>query len=329
LRIFTASKITMQTRNILLVGGSGMIGSAIARKLTALDRRVIIPTRRRERAKELILLPTIDVQQADVFDPAQLAALVRGKDAVINLAGILQSRRGDPYGPDFKAVHVDLVRNVAQACVAAGVPRLIHFSALGAKSDAPSMYLRSKAAGEAAALEVRDELALTIFRPSVVFGEGDKFLNLFAQLQGMAPLFPLGRADAKLQPIWVEDVAQAAVNALDNRETFGKTYELAGPRAYTLRELVQYAGQVSGHPRPVIGLPNSLAYLQAWFLEWLPSPPLSRDNLDSLSIDNLASGPIAPELGVQPTTMEAEVPAYKSSNTPRGRLMRYRDHAGR
>jgi NADH dehydrogenase len=319
----------MQTSNILLVGGGGLIGSAIARKLTALDRRVTVSTRRRERAKELILLPTIDVQQADVFDPAQLAALVRGKDAVINLAGILQSRRGDPYGPDFKAVHVDLARNVAQACVAAGVPRLIHFSALGAGSDAPSMYLRSKAAGEAAVLEVKDKLALTIFRPSVVFGDGDRFLNLFAQLQSVAPVFPLGRADAKLQPIWVEDVAQAAVNALDNRETFGKTYELAGPRAYTLRELVRYAGTVSGHPRPVIGLPSPLAYLQAWFMEWLPNPPLSRDNLDSLSIDNLPSGPIAPELGVQPTTMEAEVPAYRSTNTPRGRLMRYRDHAGR
>lgn len=319
----------MQTRNILLIGGSGLIGSAIARKLTALDRRVTVPTRNRERAKELILLPTIDVQHADVTDAAQLALLVRGKDAVINLAGLLQSRRGDPYGPDFKAVHVDLARNVAQACVAAGVPRLIHFSALGANSGAPSMYLRSKAAGEAAVLETRDKLALTIFRPSVVFGDGDKFLNLFAQLQSLAPVFPLGRAEAKLQPIWVEDVAQAAVNALDKRETFGNTYELAGPRAYTLRELVRYAGQVSGHPRPVIGLPNSLAYLQAWFMEWLPNPPLSRDNLDSLSIDNLASGPIAPELGVHPTTMEAEVPAYRSTNTPRGRLMRYRDHAGR
>jgi len=319
----------MQTRNVLLIGGSGLIGAAIARKLTTLDIRVTVPTRNRERAKELILLPTIDVVPADVADPAQLAALLRGQDAVINLAGILQSRRGDPYGPEFRAVHVDLARSVAQACVAAGVPRLIHFSALGARADAPSMYLRSKAAGEAAMREVKDRLALTIFRPSVVFGDADKFINLFARLQQYAPVFPLGRADAKLQPIWVEDVARAVLNALDNRASFGKTYELAGPKVYTLRQLAEYAGQVSGHPRPVIGLPDWLAYLQAWCMEWLPGAPLSRDNLDSLSVDNLMAGPVAPELGIHPVAMEAEVPAYRSANTPRGRLMRYRDHAGR
>ena len=191
------------------------------------------------------------------------------------------------------------------------------------------MYLRSKAAGEAAMREVKDRLALTIFRPSVVFGDADKFINLFARLQQYAPVFPLGRADAKLQPIWVEDVARAVLNALDNRATFGKTYELAGPKVYTLRQLAEYAGQVSGHPRPVIGLPDWLAYLQAWCMEWLPGAPLSRDNLDSLSVDNLMAGPVAPELGIHPVAMEAEVPAYRSANTPRGRLMRYRDHAGR
>ena len=319
----------MHTRNVLLIGGSGLIGSAIARILTTAEVRVTVTTRNRERAKHLILLPTVDVVEADMRDPAQLAQLMRGQDAVINLVGVLQSRGGDPYGPQFKAAHVDLARSVAQACVAAGVPRLLHFSALGASAQAPSMYLRSKAAGEAAVLEFKDRLALTIFRPSVVFGQGDKFLNLFASLQAMAPVFPLGRGGAKLQPIWVEDVAQAAVNALDEREAYGQTYDLAGPRSYTLRQLVEYAGVVSGHPRPVIDLPDALAYLQAWLMEFLPNPPIIRDNLDSLKSDNLMSGDIAPELGVIPVSMEAEAPLYLAGQNPRARLGRYRDHAGR
>ncbi|MDB5807836.1 MAG: NAD-dependent dehydratase [Betaproteobacteria bacterium] len=319
----------MHTRNVLLIGGSGLIGSAIARILTTNEVRVTVATRKRERAKALILLPTIDVVEADVRDPAQLAHLMRGQDAVVNLVGVLRSKSGDPYGPQFKAAHVDLPRSIAEACVAAGVPRLIHFSALGASAQAPSMYLRSKAAGEEAVLAFKDKLALTIFRPSVVFGQEDKFLNLFAQLQELAPVFPLGRANAKLQPVWVEDVAHAAVNALDTRETFSKTYELAGPKVYTLRQLVEYAGQVSGNPRAVIALPDWLAYLQAAFMGLLPNPPITRDNLDSLKRDNLMAGSVAPELGVHPVSMEAEAPLYLAGQNPRARLNRYRDHAGR
>jgi uncharacterized protein YbjT (DUF2867 family) len=323
----------MKTRNVLLVGGSGLIGSAIARNLTTNEVLVTVPTRNRERAKALILLPTIDVVPADVSDRAQLTRLVQGRDAVINLVGVLQSKRGDPYGPQFKAAHVDLAREVAQACVAAGVPRLIHFSALGAGTQASSMYLRSKAAGEAAVQEVvqqaGDKLALTILRPSVVFGQEDNFLNLFARLQALAPVFPLGRGETKLQPIWVEDVAQAAINALDRRETFGKAYDLAGPRVYTLRQLVEYAGAASGNPRAVIALPDSLAYLQAWLMEFLPNPPIIRDNLDSLKMDNLMAGEIAPELGVAPVSVEAEAPLYLAGQNPRARLNKYRDHAGR
>jgi len=319
----------MHTRNVLLIGGSGLIGSAIARILTTNEVRVTVATRNRERAKALILLPTIDVIEADVGDPAQLARLMRGQDAVVNLVGVLHSKGGDPYGPQFKAAHVDLARSVAEACVAAGVPRLIHFSALGAGAQAPSMYLRSKAAGEEAVLAFKDKLRLTIFRPSVVFGQEDKFLNLFARLQQMAPVFPLGRGDAKLQPVWVEDVAHAVANALDTRETYGKTYELAGPKVYTLRQLVEYAGQVSGNPRVVIGLPDWLAYLQAGFMSLLPNPPITRDNLDSLKLDNLMAGSVAPELRVLPVSMEAEAPLYLSGQNPRARLGRYRDHAGR
>ena len=261
----------MTSRNILIIGGSGFIGSAITAKLSAQGKRVLVPTRRRERAKHLITLPTVDVIEAGVQDANTLAGLMQGMDAVINLVGVLHSDIGTPWGKRFQTTHVDLARQVAEACAAAGVPRLLHMSSLGADSNAPSMYLRSKAAGEAAVTTALREAAactaLTVFRASVVYGQGDKFINLFAWLQRYAPVVALGKPDAKLQCIWVEDVAQAFVNALDAPHTFGKTYELGGPKVYTLKQLVEYAGQVSGHPRMVFGLPDRLAYLQAWMME--------------------------------------------------------------
>ena len=325
----------MTSRTILLIGGSGFIGSAIAAKLGAQGRRVIVPTRRRDRAKHLILLPTADVVQADVNDAQTLAGLMHGVDAVINLVGILHSDTGTPFGRRFKAVHVDLPRKVAEACVAAGVPRLLHMSSLGADMNGPSMYLRSKAAGEAAVREALQgsagapRVAFTVFRPSVVFGRGDKFINLFAMMQRYAPFVLLGRADAKLQPVWVEDVAQAFVNALDEPRTYEHAYDLAGPKVYTLKQLVQYAGAVSGYARPVFGLPDRLAYLQAWALEFAPVELLSRDNLDSTKVDSVMHGPVAAELRITPAAMEAVVPAYLSGQSPKERYMHLRDHARR
>ncbi len=345
----------MTSRTILLIGGSGFIGSAIAAKLCALGKRVIVPARRRDHAKHLILLPTADVVQADVNDAPTLAGLMQGVDAVMNLVGVLHSDTGTPYGRRFKAVHVDLARKVAEACVAARVPRLLHMSSLGAGINGPSMYLRSKAAGEVAVREALQVpagapgVALTVFRPSVVFGRNDKFINLFALMQRYAPFVLLGRADAKMQPVWVEDVAQAFVNALDEPRTYGKTagntagntaentagnaaghaYELAGPKVYTLKQLVEYAGAVSGHPRLVIGLPDRLAYLQAWALEFAPVELLSRDNLDSTKVDSVMHTPVAAELRITPAAMEAVVPAYLTGNSPKERYMQLRDHARR
>lgn len=319
----------MEARNIVIIGGSGFIGSVVARRLAALGKRVVIPTRRRERAKHLILLPTADVVEADVHDDAVLAGLVADADAVISLAGILHGDRGTPYGERFKQAHVDLPRRIGQACAAAGGKRLLHISALGASAEAPSMYLRSKAAGEAAIRQAAGAAALTIFRPSVVFGRDDKFINMFARLQRVAPFVPVGRPLARLQPVHVEDVAAAVVGAIGNRLTFGRTYDLAGPRACTLKEIIEFAGRASAHPRPVVGLPDSLAYLQAWVMEWLPFEILSRDNLDSLKVDCVSAAPIAPELGITPASMEAVVPAYLGGHAPRERYMQLRDRAGR
>ena len=318
--------------NVLVLGGTGFVGSHIVAQLVASGHRVIVPTRRADRAKHLSVLPTVEVAQADIHNDAALAALMQRADAVINLVGILHSRPaigGAAYGPDFARAHVDLPKRIAALCIANDVSRCLHMSALGADVNGPSMYLRSKAAGESEALS-HPQIATTIFRPSVIFGEGDAFLNLFAQLQRWFPVLPLGGADARFQPIYVEDVARAFVNALGNQNTFGKTYELAGPKVYSLCELVQLAGQYAGHARPVIGLPAGLARLQAFFLELAPGGPImSRDNLDSMKKDNVANGPIAPELGIVPEPLEAIASQYLGEPGASSHFDQYRIRAKR
>jgi NADH dehydrogenase len=202
-------------------------------------------------------------------------------------------RGGAPYGPDFERQHVLLPRRIVAACVQQGVPRYLHMSALCADAQGPSMYLRSKAAGEQEAL-ASPALDVAIFRPSVVFGEGDNFINMFAGLNRMFPVIPLGSPDARFQPVYVGDVAQAFVNALALPRLGGKVFELGGPKQYTLRELVRLSGWYSGHPRPVIGLPDAAGWLQAFALEHLPGKLMSRDNVASMKVDNVLHGPIAP-----------------------------------
>ena len=298
---------------ILVLGGSGFIGSHLVAQLAHAQREIIVPTRHAARARHLILLPGVEVVQADVHDAPTLERLVARADAVINLVGILHSRPGrdgKPYGPDFERAHVELPQKLVAACAARGVHRYLHMSALGAAADGPSMYSRSKAAGEVAA-RADPRLAVTVFRPSVVFGEEDRFLNLFASLQKFLPLVLLGGADTRFQPVYVKDVARAFIAALARREAVGATLELVGPQVYTLRELVRLAGEYSGHPRPVIGLPEPLARLQAGLLEHMPGGPLlSRDNLDSMKRDNIAS---SPEVMPQPTALETVAPYYLAS----------------
>jgi uncharacterized protein YbjT (DUF2867 family) len=300
----------MRHESILLIGGTGFIGTHIAARLCAAGRRVIVPTRRYTRAKHLLVLPTVQIVEADVFDEATLVRLLTQVDAVINLVGVLHSRPADPWGPAFEHAHVALPRLLARACVKQGVKRVLQMSALGADVNGPSMYSRSKAAGERLLLEA-DGLQVTSFRPSVVFGPDDKFLNLFAKLQAIAPLMAVGGADTKFQPVYVGDVAQAFVDALDDPKSVGQVLELVGPHVYTLRELVQLAGKYSGHRRAVIGLPDLIARVQAFMLELLPGPTLmSRDNLDSMKTDNVASGryPVPPHW--KPTPIEAVAPDY-------------------
>ena len=298
-------------------------------RLAAEGRNIVVATRRRDRARHLFLLPTVEVVEADIGNPVELARLCVGQDAVVNLIGILHGDSGMPYGKAFRAAHVDMPKKIVAACRASGVARLLHMSALGAGSNAASMYLRSKADGEAAVL-ADSAIATTVFRPSVIFGAEDHFLNLFATLQKWFFVMPLARADARFQPVYVEDVANAFAHALDNPETYGKTYELAGPRVYTLRELVALAGESSGHTCPIIPLPDFLGRLQATLLGMMPGPKLmSRDNFDSMQNDNVATGPIAPELDLTLTPLEQMAPEYLAGQHPRTRYDRFRGSAHR
>lgn len=312
---------------ICILGGSGFIGRHIVERLVEQGHFVTVPTRRRERAKHLYLLPTVDVVEADVHDPAALARVFARCDVVINLVGILQSRPGRPYGPDFARVHVELPQKVVAACAEAGVPRLLHMSALKAAADAPSEYLRSKAEGQAAVIAARGRLAATIFRPSVVFGPEDRFLNMFARLQGVLPAMFLASPDARFQPVYVGDVAHAFVTSLGRDESFDKAYDLVGPKAYTLRELVEYAGKASGHSRPIIGLGRRLSWCQARVMEMLPGKLMTRDNLRSMRLANVSDATFP--FGIQPAPIEAVAPTYLKGIHARSRFAAFRYRAGR
>ena len=313
----------MEITTACVLGGSGFIGRHVCHALAAAGYRVRVATRDRERAKEqLILLPTVDVSAVNVHDPGQLAAFVSGADAVINVVGVLHDGRGDR---SFQAAHVELARKVVAACHSRGVRRLLHMSALASARDGPSRYLRSK--GEAEAIVRESGLAWTIFRPSVVFGPGDSFLNLFAKVLRFSPVVALACPGARFQPVYVEDVAAACVKGLADLGSFGRSYDLCGPRVYTLRELVEYVGAVTGRRRWVLGLNDTFSYLQTLAMEFLPVKLMTRDNYYSMKVDNVCSCDFP--FGIAPAALEAVAPSYLGRRTPRARYQGFRGQAGR
>ena len=323
----------MKLENVLVVGGSGFIGRHL---LNALARKGIaarVPTRAAERAKHLWLLPNVEVVEADVFAPGELERLAEGCDMVVNLAGILHSRRGrkdergpNDYGPDFARVHVELPQAIARACRSAGVRRLLHVSALGASPTAPSEYLRSKAIGEQAVLAA-EEVHATVFRPSVVFGPEDRFLNQFALLARFLPVLAVPCPKAKFQPVYVADVAAAMLAAATDSETRGKRYDLGGPRVYELKQLVEYVCEATGRKRVVLGLSDRLSYLQAWAMEFLPFSPMTRDNYRSMQVPNVCDTPFP--FGITPQALEGVAPLWLEPVTPRQRYPQLRWRARR
>lgn len=306
----------MDPKRIVVLGGSGFVGRALCARMAARwpGARVLVPSRQPALAAALRVLPTVTVVPADVHDAAALRALLSGVDAVVNLVAILHGSAAE-----FERVHVQLPRHLAEACRAQGVRRLLHVSALGVGPGAPSNYLRSKTAGEAALQQAG--LDLVLLRPSVIFGAEDRFLNLFAALLKLAPVMPLAGATARFQPVWVQDVAEALVRCLD-RGTTG-VIECAGPEVLTLADLVRLAGRWSGHERAVWPLPDALARVQAALLEHAPGPTLmSRDNLDSMRVPNVATPgtPGLVSLGIVPTSLGQVMPAVLARRGPRSHL---------
>ncbi|MGB4812955.1 MAG: complex I NDUFA9 subunit family protein [Methylophilaceae bacterium] len=315
----------MQFKKICILGGTGFVGSAIVTKLAAAGYHVKVLTRRRESAKHLILLPNIQVEECHVLDYKALNNALRGEDAVINLLGILHQNRHN----SFSTVHHQLPAQLAKICADLNINRLLHMSSLGANKNAPSQYLRSKGAGEEALNAAKNGVKITIFKPSVIFGRSDKFINLFAGLIKMLPVVILAKPDAKFQPIWVEDVASCFVNSLENDETYGKTYQLAGPKVYTFRELLQAIMATLKMSRPIVGLNDPLSYLQAFMMELLPVKLMSRDNVRSMEIDSITVAPFPAILGITPTALETIIPQYLNNQTPRGAYDRFRRSAAR
>lgn len=301
---------------VLVIGGTGFIGRHLVAHLVEQGHDVSVPTRRYAKGRDLLILPTVTLFDCDVHQDEHLHHIISQNEIVVNLVGILHGKRGDPYGPDYAQAHVELPRRIARACRRFGVRRLLHVSALCADPNAPSAYLRSKAAGEAAIMEEymgHTQGSYTMFRPSVVFGPDDNFMNLFARLARWLPVLLIANARARMQPVYVGDMAKAMINALGTPRTRAAIYDMAGPSVYTLQQLVELAARWSGHPRKVVSVPYGFGVLQAGLLSLLPGEPLlSRDNLDSLKVDSVSHVGIAPELGLYPTPLESVAPRYLS-----------------
>jgi NADH dehydrogenase len=314
----------MDIRRVLVLGASGFVGRSVCAHLAGRSLALRVLTRDGFRAKPLQVLPAIEIVAASPHDDAALAAALEGIDAVVNLVGILhQSRR-----ESFEKVHVELPRRLARAARAAGVRRLVHVSALNAGRDGPSQYLSSRGRGEDAINEEGAGLAVTILRPSVIFGRDDSFLNLFAGLVKPLPVVPLAGAQVRFQPVWVEDVARAVALALDDARTFGQSYDLCGPGIYTLAQIVRYVAALQGRRRLIVPLPSWAALAQAFVLEHLPGPVMTRDNLASMKLDSVCGCPFPAVFGFAPAAMEDIVPAYMTEAGMRGRYSGYRSRSG-
>jgi len=275
--------------DILLIGGNGFVGEVLAAQLQSRGYSVLLPTRNLASARELRMLPKVHVEDANIheFDELQnLCSRIKIGGAVINLVGVLHDKTAKPYGKVFKSAHVDLPGNIITAMQMHGLKRYLHMSALGADAQGPSMYQRSKGDGED--VVKGSNLDWTIFRPSVIFGAQDQFINLFSKLTRLLPAMPLANYQAKFQPVSVDDVATAFAKALQMPQTIHHSYDLVGPTVYTMKEIVQFAARKAKTSCAIIPAPAFIGYLQALAFEFLPGPTLmSRDNIDSMKLPNV------------------------------------------
>lgn len=299
----------MTTHTICILGGTGFVGRHLAARLANDGHRLKVLTRHRERHRDLLVLPRLILVEADVHDPKILAAELEGCEVAVNLVGILNERGHDGRG--FYRAHVALPRTLVQVCREKGVKRLLHMSALGADAAyGRSHYQRTKGEGENTVHAAQD-LQVTSFRPSVIFGPDDAFFNRFTRMLKITPYwFPLACAGSRLQPVFVGDVVEAFARSLERQSTVGKRLELCGPKVYSLEELVEFAATTLRLRRRVVALSDGMSRLQAKLLEYLPGKPFSWDNYLTLQTDNVCHESFPEELGIVPAAVEDVVPRY-------------------
>lgn len=320
----------MNPLSICVLGGTGFVGSRLVARLGGAGHGVKVLTRNREQHRHLLVLPELELENANVHDAAQLAVHFGSVDVVVNLVGILNERgRG---GAGFRAAHTELARKVTQACRSAGVARLLHMSSLRADAQAgPSHYLSSK--GEAEEIVRREcgtAVDYTIFRPSVIFGPGDSFINRFAQLLRLLPFFfPLARASARFAPVYVGDVVEAMMRCLHGGAASRLSLDLCGPEVFTLREIVAFTAQTLRLKRSVVALPDFLGRMQALIFDFVPGKPFSSDNFRSLTVDSICSEDGFARLGIRPQPMAGIVHQYLGAKSTSGLLDEYREGARR
>ena len=329
----------MQAKKICILGGSGFVGKHLASRLNTLGHQVKILSRHPQRHRDILVLPGVRLAQANAHDDTDLQRELTGMDVVINLIGILNEPGHD--GSGFQAAHVDIPAHVVSVCKQVGVPRLLHMSAINAgvlrsqaahqnKRNRGSDYLRTKGEGEQHVLAASDnQLAVTVFRPSLIFGRGDGIFGRFANSLTLTPVLPLACPNARFAPVYVGDVIEAFVRAMDDPDSFGKAYDLYGPRTCSLRQLIEYTARLQGLKRHIISLGPTLSRWQANIAEYLPGKPFSRDNYRSLQSDSTPPASYQFPFGIEPTTVESIVPLYFGNNTTRGRYMEFRSQAGR
>lgn len=314
----------MSIHSVCVLGGSGFVGSHIISQLATSGRKIRVLTRRKSHANHLLVLPNVELVETNIHDQHNLDTAFVGMDAVINLVGILNEK--EHSGEGFRRVHVELPRKMLNACHQSKVKRILHMSALNADANSgASHYLRSKGEGENHVHAFAGKIAVTSFRPSVIFGREDSFFNRFAGLLKITPLFfPLACAQARFAPVYVEDLAACFVENLEDKSSYGERYDLCGPNVYSLRELVEFTAKTLGLKRRVIGLPDFIARIQANVLEYVPGKPFSLDNYNSLQQDSICT-----DGKILPTSVESVVPYYLGSKNRRLELDRQRRAAGR
>ncbi len=318
----------MIQKKICILGGTGFVGHHLASELCRAGFDILVPSRNRERHRSLFVLPRVDVVDADIHDQATLERLFDGCDVVINLAAILNEAGHDT----FRKVHVELPRKIVAACKSAGVARLLHMSALNADAGkGSSAYLRSKGEGEQIVLGAGgDDLAVTVFRPSVIFGIDDHFFTTFANMLTLLPVLPVFCADARLAPVYVGDVVEIMQKSLNDDATFGQAYDLCGPETFTLLELAEYTARLVNPKRKVMAIGPGLSALAGRILGMLPGKLFTYDNYLSLQTPAICQGrPLPSYFGVEPTRVDAVVPKYIGRQDIRGRYDVMRRHAAR